>query len=239
MIGSGTIINSVCIVMGGLSGLLFGKLLKERYQESLNMACGVSVLFIGIAGAMEGMLKIDGDTLSSAQTLRIVICLALGALVGEAVNIESRFERFGEWLKRKTGNAKDQNFVNGFVTASLTVCIGAMAIVGAIQDGISGDWSILATKAILDFVIIMVMTCSLGKGCIFSAIPVFLLEGAMTLLAVLIKPLMTDDALKSLSLIGSILIFCVGLNLIWGKKVRVANLLPAILLAVVAGYMSP
>lgn len=239
MIGSGTIINSVCIVMGGLSGLLFGKLLKERYQESLNMACGVSVLFIGIAGAMEGMLKIDGDTLSSAQTLRIVICLALGALVGEAVDVESRFERFGEWLKRKTGNAKDKDFVNGFVTASLTVCIGAMAIVGAIQDGISGDWSILATKAILDFVIIMVMTCSLGKGCMFSAIPVFLFEGAMTLLAVLIKPLMTDDALKSLSLIGSILIFCVGLNLIWGKKVRVANLLPAILLAVVAGYMSP
>jgi len=197
------------------------------------------VLFIGIGGAMEGMLKIDGDTLSSGQALRIVICLALGALVGEAVNIESRFERFGEWLKRKTGNAKDQNFVNGFVTASLTVCIGAMAIVGAIQDGISGDWSILTTKAILDFVIIMVMTCSFGKGCMFSAIPVFLLEGAITLLAVLIKPLMTGDALKSLSLIGSILIFCVGLNLIWGKKVRVANLLPAILLAVVAGYMSP
>ena len=239
MIGSGSIINSVGIVMGGFSGLLFGKLLKERYQESLNLACGVSALFIGIAGAMEGMLKIDGDTLSSAQALRIVICLALGALVGEAVNIESRFERFGEWLKRKTGNAKDQNFVNGFVTASLTVCIGAMAIVGAIQDGISGGWSILATKAILDFVIIMVMTCSLGKGCMFSTIPVFLFEGAITLLAVLIKPLMTDDALKSLSLIGSILIFCVGLNLIWGKKVRVANLLPAILLAVVAGYMRP
>ena len=239
MIGLGTIINSAGIVMGGLSGLLFGKLLKERYQESLNMACGVSVLFIGIAGAMEGMLKIDGDTLSSGQALRIVICLALGALVGEAVDVESRFERFGEWLKRKTGNAKDKDFVNGFVTASLTVCIGAMAIVGAIQDGISGDWSILATKAILDFVIIMVMTCSFGKGCMFSAIPVFLLEGAITLLAVLIKPLMTGDALKSLSLIGSILIFCVGLNLIWGKKVRVANLLPAILLAVVAGYMSP
>lgn len=239
MIGLGTIINSAGIVMGGLSGLLFGKLLKERYQESLNMACGVSVLFIGIAGAMEGMLKIDGDTLSSAQALRIVICLALGALVGEAVDIESRFERFGEWLKRKTGNAKDKDFINGFVTASLTVCIGAMAIVGAIQDGISGDWSILATKAILDFVIIMVMTCSFGKGCMFSAIPVFLLEGAITLLAVLIKPLMTDDALKSLSLIGSILISCVGLNLILGKKVRVANLLPAILLAVVAGYMRP
>ena len=233
MIGSGTIINSAGIVLGGVAGLLFGKLLKERYQESLNMACGVSVLFIGIAGAMEGMLKIDGDALSSAQALRVVICLALGALIGEAVDIESRFERFGEWLKRKTGNAKDKNFVNGFVTASLTVCIGAMAIVGAIQDGISGDWSILATKAILDFVIVMVMTCSLGKGCMFSAIPVFVFEGAMTLLAVLIKPLMTDAALDSLSLIGSILIFCVGLNLVWGKKVRVANLLPSIVFAMI------
>ena len=237
MIGLGTIINSAGIFLGGAAGLLFGRLLKERYQESLNMACGVSVLFIGIAGAMAGMLKIDGDTLSSAQALRVVICLALGALIGEAVDIESRFERFGEWLKRKTGNAKDKDFVNGFVTASLTVCIGAMAIVGAIQDGISGDWSILATKAILDFVIIMVMTCSLGKGCMFSAIPVFVFEGAMTLLAVLIKPLMTDAALDSLSLIGSILIFCVGLNLIWGKKVRVANLLPAIAFAIIAAIL--
>ena len=123
------------------------------------------------------------------------------------------------------------------MTASLTVCIGAMAIVGAIQDGMTGDWSILATKAILDFMIIMVMTCSMGKGCMFSAIPVFVFEGAMTLLAVLIKPLMTVDALNSLSLIGSILIFCVGLNLVWGKKVRVANLLPAIILAAIAGYI--
>ena len=239
VIGLGTIINSAGIVLGGLAGMQFGRLLKERFQESLNMACGVSVLFIGIAGAMEGMLRIEGGAIRSGHTLLVVICLALGALIGEAIDIESRFERFGEWLKRRTGNAKDRNFVNGFVTASLTVCIGAMAIVGAIQDGISGDWSILAIKTILDFVIIMVMTCSLGKGCLFSAIPVFLLEGAVTLLAVLIKPLMSDAALESLSLIGSILIFCVGLNLVWGKKVRVANRLPSIVLAVIAALVSP
>lgn len=239
MIGLGTVINGTGIVLGGVMGLLFGRFLKERFQESLNMACGISVLFIGIAGAMEGMLHIDGGTISSGQSLSVVICLALGTLSGEAIDVESRFEHFGEWLKRKTGNAKDKNFVNGFVTASLTVCIGAMAIVGAIQDGINGDWSILATKAILDFVIILVMTCSLGKGCMFSAIPVFLLEGAMTFLAVLIKPLMTDAALEAISLIGSILIFCVGLNLVWGKKVRVANLLPSIVFAVIAALLSP
>lgn len=112
-----------------------------------------------------------------------------------------------------------------------------MAIVGAIQDGISGDWSILATKAILDFVIILVMTCSMGKGCLFSAIPVCLFEGLVTVLAVLIKPLMTAAALANLSLVGSILIFCVGLNLVWGKKVRVANLLPAIVFAVAAAFI--
>lgn len=231
MIGMGTVINSAAIVLGGAAGLLFGRFLKARFQESLTMACGVSVLFIGIAGAMEGMLRIRDGGLHSAGALTVVLCLAFGALVGEAIDIEARFERFGAWLKEKTGNARDKNFVDGFVNASLTVCIGAMAIVGAIQDGINHDWSVLATKGILDFVIVLVMTCSLGRGCLFSAIPVFVFEGAMTLLAALIRPLMTDAALASLSLVGSILIFCVGLNLVWGKKVRVANLLPAIVFA--------
>ena len=169
----------------------------------------------------------------------VVICLALGALVGEWLDLDRRFEDLGRWFRDKTGNARDTGFVNGFVTASLTVCIGAMAIVGAIEDGLTGDWSILATKAVLDFIIVMVMTCSLGKGCIFSAIPVFVFEGAITLLASAIKPLMTDGALSGLSLIGSVLIFCVGLNLIWGKKVRVANLLPAVLFAAAAGILFP
>ena len=123
------------------------------------------------------------------------------------------------------------------MTASLTVCIGAMAIVGSIQDGISGDWSTLGTKAILDFIIVMVMTSSLGKGCVFSAIPVLIWEGSLTLLATTIKPLMTELTMSYLSLVGSVLIFCVGLNLVWGKKVRVANLLPAVVLAVVAAFL--
>ena len=123
------------------------------------------------------------------------------------------------------------------MTASLTVCIGAMAIVGSIQDGISGDWSTLGAKAILDFIIVMVMTSSLGKGCVFSAIPVLIWEGSLTLLATTIKPLMTELTMSYLSLVGSVLIFCVGLNLVWGKKVRVANLLPAVVLAVVVAFL--
>ena len=104
------------------------------------------------------------------------------------------------------------------MTASLTVCIGAMAIVGSIQDGISGDWSTLGAKAILDFIIVMVMTSSLGKGCVFSAIPVLIWEGSLTLLATTIKPLMTELTMSYLSLVGSVLKFCVGLNLVWGKR---------------------
>ena len=231
----GTIINTGAIAAGGLIGMLGGRLIKERHQQTLTMACGVGTLFIGIAGAMNYMLH--NDLLPDGGGMLVVACLALGGLVGEIINIESLFERFGEWLKQKTGNAKDQGFVNGFVTASLTVCIGAMAIMGAIQDGISGDWSTLGAKSILDLIIVMVMTCSLGKGCIFSAIPVFLWEGGLTLLATAIRPIMTELAMGYLSMVGSVLIFCVGLNLIWGKKIRVANLLPAVVFAVAAAFL--
>ena len=232
---TGAIINTAAIVAGGLCGHLFGKLLKDRHQETLTMACGVGTLFLSIAGAMNYMLH--NDLLPGGGSMLIIACLALGGLIGEILNIESWFERFGEWLKKKTGNAKDRQFVNGFVTASLTVCIGAMAIMGSIQDGISGDWSTLGAKSILDLVIVMVMTCSMGKGCAFSAIPVLLWEGGLTLLATVIKPILTEAALGYLSLVGSVLIFCVGVNLVWGKKIRVANLLPAVILAVIAAFL--
>ena len=237
MVGLGTIINSAAIIVGGVFGHLFGKILNERIQDSLQKASGICVLFIGIAGAMEGMLKLSGSSLSAGRSMLIVASLALGALVGEILNIEHGFERFGEWLKVKTGNAKDKSFVEGFVTASLTVCIGAMAVVGSIKDGISGDYSILVTKAILDVSIITVRTCSLGKGCAFSAIPVAVFQGLITALARLIKPLMTDGALANLSLIGSILIFCVGVNLVWDKRIKVANLLPSLVFAVAIAFL--
>ena len=237
MIGLGTIINVGGILAGGLLGFLFGRFLQERHQDALSKVCGVATLFIGISGALEEMLTVEGSGVVSSGTMLIIGCLAIGALIGEMLNIEDGFERFGQWLKLKTGNAKDKRFVDGFVTASLTVCIGAMAIVGAIQDGLEGDYSILATKAILDLIIIMVMTASMGKGCLFSAIPVAVLQGGVTLLAGLLRPVMTEAALSNISLVGSVLIFCVGINLVWGKKVRVANLLPAVVLAVIAAFL--
>ena len=211
--------------------------MNERLQETLQLACGVSVLLIGIAGAMEKMLAISDGALSSGQSILLTVCLVVGAAVGELLNIERWFESFGIWLKQKTGSSGDGSFVDGFVTASLTVSIGAMAIVGALNDGISGDWSVLAAKAVLDFIIVMVMTCSMGKGCVFSAVPVFVFEGLITVFAMFIKPFMTELALSYIGLVGSALIFCVGVNLVWGKKIRVANLLPAILCAAVAAFL--
>lgn len=237
MIGLGTIINSAGIVAGGIIGHFAGKLFRPEQQEALNKACGVSVIFIAIAGAMEGMLQIDGASLTSGRSMLVVLCLALGTVIGELLGIESCFERFGGWLKGRTGNAGDASFVNAFVTASLTVSIGAMAIIGSIQDGLLGDFSTLAVKSVLDFIIIAVMTSSMGKGAAFSALPVFVFEGAMTLLARLLSPVMTATAVAYLSLIGSVLMFCIGVNLVWGKKLSVANMLPSVLLAILAAYL--
>ena len=237
MIGLGTLINTGAVVTGGVLGGVVGKLFDDEQRESLNKASGVSVLFIAIAGAMEGMLQIDQGALSSGKSMLVVLCLALGTVVGELIGIERAFERFGEWLKIKTGNAGDRGFVNAFVTTSLTVCVGAMAIVGAIQDGILGDYALLAVKSVLDFIIVAVMTSSMGKGSAFSAIPIFLLEGGVTLLASLAAPLMTEAAIANLSLVGSILIFCVGVNLVWGKTIRVANMLPALIFAVAVAFI--
>ena len=233
----GTIINVLGVLAGGLIGILFGRFMTQRFQDTLTKACGICVLFIGISGAMEKMMTVSQNQLVSSGTMMIIGSFTIGSVIGELLNIEEKMEQFGEWLKAKTGNAKDALFVDGFVATSLTICIGAMAVVGSIQDGIFGDYSILAAKAVLDLIIVIVMTSAMGKGCIFSAIPVAILQGAITLLARVIEPIMTDAALHNLSLTGSMLIFCVGVNLIWEKKIKVANMLPTIVVAVVWSFI--
>lgn len=237
MRGLGTIINVAAIIAGGVLGALFGKKLKERYRETMVAAVGICTMFLGGAGALTKMLVFEDGSIGSQGTMMMVVTYALGALVGEWIDIDRQFERFGTWLRHKTGNDRDTGFVDAFVTASLTVCIGAMAIVGAIEDGIYGNYSILAAKAVLDLLIILIMTASMGKGCAFSAIPVGIVQGIFTLLAVALRPIFTDAALANLSMVGNIMIFCVGLNLVFGKKIRVANLLPTLVFAVIWAFI--
>ena len=238
MIGIGTLINTTAIIIGGIIGLYCGKIMNENYQSTIMKATGICVIFIGIGGTIENMMTIQNGKITSNGTMMMIISIVIGSLVGEILNIELHIEQFGQWLKNKTGNAKDSSFVYAFVTASLTVCIGAMAIVGAIQDGIFGDYSTLAVKAILDFIIILIMASFMGKGCIFSAVPVALLQGFITILAKSIQPFMTEQALHNISFVGSMLIFCVGINLIWEKTIKVANMLPSIIIAVLFAFIA-
>ena len=233
MKGLGTIVNALAIIAGGIIGLFCRRLLKDRVQETVIKATGFSTIFLGAAGTFARMLTSEdgGITLNAVGSMTIILSLVLGALVGELIDIDARFEQFGGWLRHKTGSDGDSQFINGFVTASLTVSIGAMAIMGAIQDGINGDHATLFAKAVLDFVIVLIMASSMGKGCMFSFIPVAVLQGSVTLLASALSGFMTAPVLAGLSMVGNILICCVGVNLVWPGTIRVANLLPAVVFA--------
>ena len=237
MVGLGTLLNALGVLIGGALGLLFRRGMKERVQNILMSACGVCVLFIGAGGVIQEMMVIDGSSLATQGTMMFIASMALGGLVGEWVDLETKTERFGAWLRRKTHSEGDTTFIDGFVTTSLTICVGAMAVVGSITDGLTGDWSILFTKGILDMIIVLVTTASLGKGCIFSVIPIVAIQGSITAAAKLVEPLMTEAALSNMSFVGSALIFCVGINLLFGKKVRVANLLPSLIFAVAWAFL--
>ena len=234
----GTIYNVIGVLLGGSLGLMIGDCLSGDIQESLLKVSGVAVFILGITGSVQGLLRVSGASLTSQGSMMMIASLVLGTIIGELLRIEQGFDHFGLWLKRVTGSDKDASFVDAFVTTSLTICVGAMAVVGSLQDGLTGDSSTLLAKSVLDFLIVLVLTVSKGKGAIFSAVPIFLLQGGMTLAARILAPILTGTALAHLSLVGSVLIMCVGINLIWGKIIRVANILPAIVVAVICALLN-
>jgi len=232
MFGTGTIINVCAIIIGGSLGLIAGKWIPNHCQEMILRIMGTCVLLVGISGVLEQMIVIHNSTITTKGTMMMVISMSLGCLVGEVLNLEGRIENFGCWLREKSGHSGDKYFLEAFICTTMTVGIGAMAVVGAVQDGIYGDNTTLVAKSLMDFVIVLVMASSMGKGCIFSAIPVAILQGSITLLAHFIEPLLTITALSNLSMVGSALIFCVGVNLIWENTFRLANLLPSLIIAI-------
>ena len=233
----GTLINCAAIIAGGLIGLFLGRFITERIQKTVLQANGAAVIALGIAGALKQMLIIQNGVLEVHGIFNMILSLCLGALIGEIIDIESLLERFGEYLKMKTDSASDSGFTNAFMTASLTVSIGAMAIVGTLEEVLHGDASILISKAILDFMIIILMSASMGKGCMFSFIPVGVLQGSMMVLAFAIAPVFTSNAISFISLTGNIIIALIGVNLLFGKTVRTANLLPALVITVALSFV--
>ncbi len=239
MPGLGTIINTVAIIVAGIIGLTLGKFFNEKLQKAIIIAMGISISLISVQGFISESLVISEGNIGTKGTYVLLFSMILGTIIGEIIDIDAKTEKFGIWLKQKTGNAKDVKFVDGFLNATFTVCIGAMAIMGSIQDGILHDYTTLLTKSILDFVIIIILSASMGKGCVFSAIPVALFQGSITLLSRLISPILNDLAISNLSLVGSVLILCVGLNLLFDGKfrIKVSNMLPAVIFAVLSAYI--
>lgn len=238
MPGFGTLVDAAATIIGGLIGLTFGKRLTARYQETMLSACGLSILFIGIGGVMAGMLGLKDGSLVAGGSVMLASSLVLGAFIGEAVNIEKHMTRFGEWLKAKTGSHGEEGFVSAFVNASLVVSIGAMAVLGPLNEGLYGDSSVLFAKSILDLILVLLMTLTHGKGCLFSFIPILIVQGLVTLLAGLIRPVMTAEAISALSLVGSVLIAALGINMVWDKHIRVSNLFPSVIVAVIWAFIA-
>lgn len=227
MPGIGILANVAAVMLGGILGLGCGRLITERFQKTIMSACGLCVIFLGLGGALREMLRIGADgQLVFVGVNMMLASLIGGAIIGEILNIEDRMTAFGAWLKRVSGSSGDAHFIDGFVSTSLTLCVGA------VSDRLLADPSILFAKSVLDGIVVMLLTAALGRGCIFSALSVGIFEGAIFLAAGAIEPIMTPAALQNLSYVGSILIFCVGTNLFGLPYIRVANFLPTLVIAV-------
>lgn len=233
MIGLGTLINTAAVIAGGLLGLCLKNGLKKQMQDILMQACGIATIFIGASGALSKMLVIKDGRLEATGTMLLIFSLVLGGILGEWLGIEQKMDILGEKIKKAVKAQNDNLFVEGFVNVSLIICVGAMAIVGAIQDGISKDYSMLMAKAILDLVIVLIFASTYGIGAVFSAVPILVYQGSITLLAAFFGSFVSDVIVSDLSYIGSALIFCVGVNIAFGKKIRVGNLLPALIIPII------
>jgi uncharacterized membrane protein YqgA involved in biofilm formation len=217
----GTFVNCLAIIAGSMVGLLFKNGIPDRYNQTVMQAVGLAVLLVGLKTAIV-----------SDDLLVIIISLALGALVGEGVGIEDRLERLGKFLET-TFSKGSGGFAQGFVTASLIYCVGSMAIVGSLESGLSGNHATLFAKSCLDGIVSIILSSSLGLGVMFSAVPVLLYQGAITLMASVLKPLLVPAVIAQMSGVGGLLILGIGMNMLREKKIKVGNMLPAIFIPLV------
>ncbi|MGN0444367.1 MAG: DUF554 domain-containing protein [Acutalibacteraceae bacterium] len=229
----GTLINTALVLLGGAIGLVFKKAISENMEYSIHKATGVAVLVIGLAGVMTNVLSVDeSGKLSSSGELMLVISLALGTFIGELLRLD---DRLNSGCKKIEEKFKMSNFSSGFITATMIYCIGAMAIVGAINDGLLHDSSTLITKGIIDGITSIVLAASLGYGVLLSAVPVFLYQGAITLLASSLQNVLKGELLTNICIVGYALVMCIGINFLYNskKQIKTVNMLPSLLVPVI------
>ncbi len=216
-----TIVNGFTIIVGGLVGVALKHGIKANYKDTIMDAIALAVIVLGISGAIK-----------SQNIILMVFSLVVGALIGETLKIEKRLENLGATLQ-KGFKTKDANFSKGFISASLVFCVGAMAIVGSLEAGISNNYDTLYAKSILDGITALIFASTLGVGVVFSALPVFIYQGLITLLAQSLSPLLSVIVINELSAVGGVLILAIGVSMLGVKKINVANLLPAIFIPII------
>lgn len=237
MPGIGTIVNTLAVIVGSLIGILAKRGLSEELQNAVMKTLGIATMFIGIGCTLSEMLTVNADGSVSANGIMLmIVSLVIGTIAGELLRIEDRLESIGDKMKKwKMFRSADSKFTEGFVTASLVICVGAMAIVGSLRDGLEGDPTMLYSKSILDFMSTMIFASTLGIGVLCSAIPMAIYQGGITALSGVIGAYLTDSIISGMSLVGSVMIFGVGINLFFGKQVKVGNMLPGLLVPVIYG----
>lgn len=234
MAGTGTFINAILVIIGSLIGLLLKKAIPERLKTSMVQALALATFTIGLTGVITAACTASKEGgLTSNYTIMMVLSLAIGTFIGELLNIDARLDKLGQFFQEKFSHGGGTSFAEGFVTASLVFCVGSMAILGALNDGIFHDPSILITKSLLDFIMSVVFASTLGVGVIFSAVTVIVYQGLITLCAAFISPFLTTQVISQMSLVGSILIMGIGLNFLYKPALRLANMLPAMFMPLV------
>jgi len=234
MPGVGTLVNVLSILLGGFAGLILKKAISKRIMDTVMQGVGLAVIIIGISGALSAAFTVEGSRISSEHTLIMILSLAVGALFGELMKIESKLEGFGKYCESKlTQPGEASSFAQGFVTATLVFCVGSMAIVGSLEDGIHADSSILIAKSALDGIAAMVFASTMGPGVLFSAVSVGVYQGLVTLLAIFVAPYLSPVVIAQMSLVGSVLIMGIGTNMLRMTQIKVGNMLPAVLVPIV------
>jgi len=253
MVYFGNIMNVATILIGGALGLALKKVLHSRITDTVMQGIGLAVIIIGISGALGAAFTVADGRVSSEHILFMIIALAIGALIGELLKIEGRLEALGQFCERKAAeiwgkradhknnngaSGEKQAFAQGFVTATLVFCVGSMAIVGALEEGINGNSDILLAKSALDGISAMIFASTMGASVLLSAVALGIYQGTITLLAAFVAPYFNDVVITQMSLVGSVLIMSIGLNLLRIAKIKVGNLLPSVFIPIIyhVGY---
>lgn len=231
---TGTIINSVVILAAGFLGCFIKKAIPEKIEKPIMDMIGVSVFLIALLGFFSTALTIVDGSIKSNGEIMMLVCLALGVAIGELMCIDDKLNAFGKKIEDKAGV---DGFAKGFVTASLLFCVGAMAIFGALKDGISGDSSVLIVKSMIDAITAFILSTSLGIGVAFAGISVFVYQGAIAMLATYIQPFVTDSMMMNICTVGYAIVMVIGTNMMGLTKIKLANTLPAMILAVIYTFI--